>query len=573
MTGTAPLDCDLLVAGSGAAGLAAAITAASHGLDVIVAEKAAYFGGTTAYSAGIVWVPGSRQARAAGIEDSADAAMRYLVAEGGNRLDGAKARTYLNDAPGILAWLEDNTHLRFSLAPGWPDYHPTRDGGSSGGRSLGPVPFDGRRLGARFADLRPPLVTTTILGGMMVGREDLPRFYSMRTSGRSALHVGKLMARYAWDRLTHTRGTRLSNGNALVAALALSALERGVRIVLHAPLRTLTFEHDRVTGATLDTPEGLRAVRARAGIVLACGGFPADPALRTRFYGHVAAGFGHRTAAPIENVGDGFRIGEAAGVAVVASQAQPAAWTPVSLVPQPDGSTVPFPHFIDRGKPGVIAVDRGGRRFIAEALSYHDFVPAMIEACAGDEEIACHFVCDDAAIRRCGLGAAPPPPGRLGPHIRSGYLKRAETIEGLAALCGIDPQGLLATVARVNADGARGEDTEFDKGGDVYQRFNGLVGHAPNPCVAPLLKPPYYAVKVVPGDIGTFVGLRTDTASRALDARGQVVEGLFVAGNDAASFMGGTYPGAGITIGPALVFGHIAGRQAAEAMRETEHAA
>ena len=576
---SAAIGCDLLVAGSGAAGLAAAVTAASNGLDVIVAEKAAVFGGTTAYSAGIVWVPGSRQARAAGIDDGRDAALRYLIAECGNRLDRAKAEAYLDDGPDILAWLEANSHLRFNLAPLWPDYHPTKDGGSPGGRSLGPAPFDGRRLGARFADLRPPLATTTILGGMMVGREDLPRFYSMRRSAASAAYVGKLVARYARDRLSHPRGTRLSNGNALAAALALTAFEQGVSLLLRSPVRELRYDGARVSGARLDTPDGPVEVRARAGVLLACGGFPADPALRARFYGHVAAGMNHHSAAPADNTGDGFRIGETAGVAVVASQDQPAAWTPVSLVPQPDGTTLPFPHFIDRGKAGVIAVDRRGRRFISEARSYHDFVPALIEACAEDGEVACHVIADATAVRRYGLGAAPPPPGRLGRHIRSGYLKQADTVAGLAAACGIDPQGLESTVAHYNAAAARGEDPDFDKGADVYQRFNGTAGHAPNPCVRPLATPPYYAVRLVPGDIGTFAGLRTDARSRALDARGAVVEGLYVAGNDAASFMGGTYPGAGITIGPALVFGHIAARDAAEALRtrtpaleETQHA-
>jgi succinate dehydrogenase/fumarate reductase flavoprotein subunit len=241
-------------------------------------------------------------------------------------------------------------------------------------------------------------------------------------------------------------------------------------------------------------------------------------------------------------------------------------------VKQADGSTIPFPHFIDRGKAGVIAVDRRGRRFVSEALSYHDFVPAMISACEGDEEIACHLICDAAAFNRYGLGAALPPPGRIGAHIRSGYLKQASTIFELAGLCGIDPVALEATVSRINEGAARGIDPEFDKGGDVYQRFNGSSGLTPNPCVAPIAQSPFYAVKVLPGDIGTFVGLRTDDKARALDVRGSVIEGLYVAGNDAASFMGGTYPGAGITIGPALVFGHLAAEHAASVLKEQFHA-
>ena len=214
-------------------------------------------------------------------------------------------------------------------------------------------------------------------------------------------------------------------------------------------------------------------------------------------------------------------------------------------------------------KAGYIAVDRRGRRFISEARSYHDFVPALVEACRGDPVIECHLVCDARAIRQFGLGMAPPAPGRLGPHIRTGYIKRADTLDGLADACGIDREGLAATVARWNAGAARGEDGEFGKGGDVYERFNGGGGSTGNPCVAPIIDAPFYAIRLIPGDIGTFIGLRTDQHARALDSRGAPIPGLLVAGNDAASLMGGSYPGAGITLGPALVFGHIAADTAA----------
>jgi succinate dehydrogenase/fumarate reductase flavoprotein subunit len=193
-------------------------------------------------------------------------------------------------------------------------------------------------------------------------------------------------------------------------------------------------------------------------------------------------------------------------------------------------------------------------------MSYHDFVPAMVEACRDDPDVHCHVICDSAGIRAYGLGAAPPRPGRLGPHIASGYIKRADTLTELAALCGIDAKGLSQTVSRLNKGAALGEDPEFGKGTDPYQRFNGSIGRSPNPCVAPIDRGPFYAVRLVPGDIGTFIGMRTDAHARALDTSGQPVAGLYVVGNDAASFMGGTYPGAGITLGPALVFGHLAAR-------------
>ena len=557
------LECDVLVAGSGASGFAAALTAAIDGLEVIMVEKAEVFGGTTCFSAGVIWIPSSRQAREAGITDDRDSVLDYLQAEAGNRLDRDKAESFTDNAASVLEWFEANSHLSYMLSPAWSDYHPGQPGASKGGRSLGPRPFDGRTLGKWFDKLRPPIKTTTILGGMMVGREDLPQFFTMTKKLSSATHVSKLFLRYAKDRLSYSRGTRLSNGNALIAMLARSAFERGVKLLLKTPMAELTTESGRVSGAVVDAPEGRMTIRARKGVVLACGGFPANDELRARLYEHVAAGKNHQTLAPAENTGDGIKLGRLLNVAVVEGQAQPAAWVPISLVPQPDGTTIPFPHFIDRGKAGYIAVDKRGRRFINEAMSYHDFVPAMVEACRDDLEVHSYLICDTTAIRAYGLGAAPPLPGRLGPHIASGYIKQADTLAALAAQCGIDEQGLSRTVALLNEGAPKGEDPEFGKGTDPYQRFNGSIGHGPNPCVAAIERAPFYAIRLVPGDIGTFIGMRTDAHARALDTAGQPVSGLYVVGNDAASFMGGTYPGAGITLGPALVFGHLAARHIA----------
>ena len=524
-------------------------------------EKEALFGGTTCYSAGLVWIPGSRQGRAAGLHDDPQDALKYLLGEGQGRTDAAKARTFVERAAEVMAWFEDNSHVSYHISPLWPDYHQGVDGASPGGRSLGANPFDARRLGARMAQLRPPLATTTLFGGMQVGREDLIYYYSFKKSWRSVWVVAQRFLRYVRDRMSgHSRGTRLSNGNALVAMLAQSAFEKGVDLWLNAPVSELLLDAGRVVGAKVQTAQGLRTVRARGGMVLACGGFPANDALRQRYFAHVAAGQNHITAAPPGNTGDGFRLGSNAGVTVGDAQRYPAAWTPMSLVPQPDGTLVPFPHYNDRGKAGYIAVDRRGRRFISEALSYHDFVPAMIEACKGDTEVCSWLICDSRAIRDYGIGRAPPRPLSMDAYLRSGYLKKADSLDGIASLCGIDPAGLKQTVERLNAGADQGIDAEFNKGADIYERFNGSRGHTPNPCVAPVRQAPFYAVKLVPGDIGTFIGLKTDPDARALDASGQPIEGLYVVGNDAASFMGGAYPGAGITLGPALVFGHLAAR-------------
>ncbi|MFN3744189.1 MAG: FAD-dependent oxidoreductase [Hyphomicrobiaceae bacterium] len=555
--------CDVLVVGSGAGGFSAAITARHHGLDVLMVEKAPLFGGTTCYSAGVIWIPGSAQAKAAGIKDSPAEALRYLESIAGNRLDRARAEAFLAKGPEMLAFLEANTPVRYGLVPTWADYEPDLPGGSNGGRSLAPDVFDGRRLGKRFDQLRPPLASMMLFGGMMVGRTDLPHLYNMLRVPKSAWHALRMVARYGRDRLSWRRGTRLANGNGLIAALALAAEQKGIPLWLSTPLVSLTEEGGRICGAMVRKEGRNVEIRARRGVVLACGGFAGDEALKARLYAHVAAGRAHQSLPPATNSGDGIRIATGAGAAFHEDVHYAAAWTPVSFLPQRDGTKLPFPHFLDRGKPGFIAVDRRGKRFVNEAKSYHVFVPAMIEACRGDAQAECWNICDHAAIRRWGLGAAPPRPARLKPYLASGYIISGATPEELAARIGIDPAGLAATIRTYNEGARRGVDTAFGRGTDAYQRFNGAPGHLPNPCVAPLDRPPYYAVRLIPGDIGTFAGLRTDAAARVLDGDGRPIAGLYAAGNDMASVMGGTYPGAGITIGPALTFGYIAGRQLA----------
>lgn len=561
------IETDLLVVGSGAAGFSAALTASHAGLNVLMVEKEPQFGGTTAYSAGVIWIPGNRHGSALGIPDSKEDALTYLKHEAGNRLNLELANAFLDNCNPAVEFIESNTYVRYEAVPIWADYHPTKPGAAQGGRSLLPLPFDGRRLGKRFAELRAPLRTMMAFGGMMLGRNDLPHVFRMTRSAKSALHVAGMTLRYAYDRLDHARGTRLTNGNALIAALALSAQERGIDLWLESPVVELVQRDDAVVGAIVQRDGGRQEVRARRGVVLACGGFPADDALKGRYYGHVRDGHQHRSAPPPGNRGDGIRLGQSAGGAMAEDVAYPAAWVPVSLVPQPDGSTLPFPHFYERGKPGYIAVDASARRFANESASYHDFVPAMVEACRGSSETSCWLLCDHRAIRRYGMGAIGPAPLPLGPHLRSGYLVKASSWPELAAAIGLDAGTLQATIQRFNANAAHGEDPDFGKGTDAYHRFNGDPTHKPNPCLAPLEQAPFYAMRMIPGDIGTFLGLRVDGHARVLDHAGKPIQGLYAAGNDMTSVMGGTYPGAGITIGPALTFGYIAARHAASAVR------
>ncbi len=412
-------------------------------------------------------------------------------------------------------------------------------------------------------ELRPPVKTMTVMGGMMVGRTDLPHVFKMTASVRSAAHVAGMLARHATHRLRHERGTRLVNGNALVARLAWHARERNIPLWLSSPIVEVLRDGERVVGALIERDGRRIRMTARRGVVLACGGFPANDELTARVYPHRALGKNHQRLPPPGNTGDGLKLAATAGGYLDDNVHHAAAWAPVSLVPQRDGTTIPFPHFFERGKPGYIAVDKRGRRFVNEAQSYHVFIPALIDACAADDEISGWIVCDHRAIRRFGLGALGPKPMRIAPYLANGYIKRGDTPEALARACGIDPTGFAATIKAFNGPAGRGEDPEFQRGTDNYQRFNGAPGHMPNPCLAPLDQAPYYAVRVVPAELGTFAGIATNADAQVTDRSGLPIAGLYAVGNDAASVMGGTYPGAGITLGPAMTFGYIAGKHIA----------
>ena len=559
------IECDVLVAGSGAAGLTTAFTAADSGLDVIVAEKEATFGGTTAYSAGVIWIPGNTLAQRAGLSDSKESALAYMASEAGEFFDERKARAYVEQAPRMLDFMLERSHVRYQLIPNWADYHPLGPGASSGGRSLLPEPFDGRRLGRDFSRLRTPLSTMMLFGGMSVSRSDIPHLFNATRSPRSAIHVLKLLGRYARDRLNWPRGTAIANGSALIGRLALSLFEKNVPLWTNSPVIALVTDNGRVSGAQVRRNGAVVEITARKAVVLASGGFPRNEEWRRRYYPHVAQGKNHVFLAPPGNTGDGAHLAMTHGAALSDGASNPAAWAPVSRLPNGDGTYTPYPHFIDRCKPGFIAVDRRGKRFANEADSYHDFVPAMVRACADDPRVESFLICDHTTIRRYGMGVVPPFPMPIGRYIDSGYLVRGQTLAVLATQLNVDPQGLVDTVDRYNAFAREGTDPEFGKGSNVYNHFGGDSRRKPNPNLAPIEQGPYYAVRLEPGDLGTFRGLRTDEHARVLrETDATPIPGLYAVGNDMTSVMGGAYPGAGITIGPAMTFGYIAARHFAE---------
>ncbi len=560
--------CDLLVAGSGAGGLSTAVVAAHLGLKVIVVEKDSQFGGTTAWSGGWMWVPRNPLAVAAGIVESIDAPLNYLRHELGDGCNEPLVRTFLENAPHMVTFFREQTALQFIDGNVIPDFHGNSPDAATGGRSVCAAPFDGRQLGEHIRHLKPPLRETAPWGMGIASGADIRHFFNAMRSWSSFAYVTRRVLRHWRDRLLHGCGMHLVNGNALVAALVRSALDRNVEIRLNTSLVRLVGGNQhvggRVTGAIIHSPHGDVEVRATRGVVLACGGFPHDIARKQQLLPHAPSGREHWSAAAGSCTGEGLRAGEEVGGSVSRNQASPAALAPVSLVPRPDGSLGHYPHLLERAKPGLIAVTRDGVRFTNEANSYYDFMTDLLRVCDGKPTVEAWLVCDHAFIRHWGLGAAKPAPLPLRPYLRSGYLKRGRTLAALATECGINASALTATVARYNSQTAAGVDADFHKGETAYNRIQGDAKHGgPNPCMAPITQAPFYAVRVVPGSLGTFAGLVTDNNAQVLDSSGMPIGGLYACGNDMNSIMGGHYPSGGITLGPAMTFGYLAARHAA----------
>ena len=547
---------DLVVVGAGAAGMACAATAAAGGARVLLLEHAPWVGGTTAISGGMVWVPANHLMAAAGLADSLDAARSYLGRLVPPAEDDAPLQAFLRHGDEALRFLLARTALRLQPVRSYPDYEPDLPGATLGGRVLEPVPFDARVLGVDFARLRPPLPEFMLFGGMMISRADIPHLRRAARSPRSAWHVAKLLARHAVQRLRWPRGTTLHLGNALAGRLLQSVRQLGVDLRTEASVRQLLVDDGRVVGVAFEQAGQVRHVRSRGGVVLASGGLSHDAEERARF---VPALAGTLTATQGDAAAtSGARLALAAGATLSRSPAQQAFWVPASTFTRDDGTPAIFPHTVtDRGKPGLVAVDRRGHRFVNEAKSYHHFVGAQLQA--GPDAVPAWLVCDRAFLWRYGLGRIKPFTRALDPFVARGDVKRAPTLAALAQAIEVPAADFVATVSAYNEGARRGVDGAFGRGGDAYQRHLGDGDHAPNPCVAPIEAAPFFAMAVRPADLGMAAGLVTDARTRVLGADGRPIPGLYACGNDMQSVMNGAYPGPGITLGPALVFGWIAG--------------
>jgi succinate dehydrogenase/fumarate reductase flavoprotein subunit len=555
------LECDLLVVGSGAAGLTCAVRAKKRGLDVRVIEKEPVFGGTTALSGGVLWIPLAPHGLKQNPADTRETVREYLMHETGEFFDDEAVDLFLDNGPKMVEFFERETAMQF-VPTLYPDYHCDEPGGAQIGRSILAAPYDIRGLGADMQRLKPPLATITFMGMMFnSSNADLKHFFRATKSLTSFFYVARRLVTHMKELLLYRRGVQVTSGNALAARLAKSALDLGIPIETSTAARRVLMEDGRAVGVEVQGPPGpqsARRIRARHGVVLACGGFPHDVQRIAKAYPHVARGGEHLSPTPTSNTGDGIAMAESAGGTADIRFADSAAWMPVSRVPYPNGEFGVFPHLLDRYKPGVIGVLRDGRRFTNESNSYHDVGAALMRACAGQPETVMWLIADKTALAKYGLGYVKPAPIPIGRHLRNGYLIEGRTLTELAQRAGIDPAGLEATVRAYNAGGAdRGEDPAFQRGRTAFNRYLADPEHGPNPCVAPITTGPYYAVKVVMGDLGTFDGIRTSPVGQVLQRDGTPIPGLYAAGNDRASMMGGNYPAAGITHGPNMVFAFV----------------
>lgn len=561
---------DVIVIGAGAAGLTAACTAAALGSRVLVLEYTNRIGGTTAISGGMVWIPGNHKMKDAGLHDNLDAAREYLAQTVPGFLQEPRIDAFLRRGDEAIRFLEANTSVKLQPVRRYPDYYPDAAGSTAGGRVLEPVPFDGRELGTDFALLRDPLPEFLLFGGMMVSREDLPILRRVGHSLHAVWHTAKLMARYALQRLHAHRGTSLVLGNALAARLFKSSRDLNVEIALSTSVKSLIVDGQSVTGVNVTHGGKLTQLRARNGVILATGGISHHPDLRFHYVPQ-SAGNLSATARSGATIG-GAHLARSVGgkMSPTSSSVEDALafWVPVSTFRRTDGSPAMFPHTVtDRAKPGLIAVNKEGVRFVNEAVSYHEFVCAQLRD--AEQCVPSWLVCDSRFLWKYGLGRVRPFALSISSELESGYLKRARTLEELAIVLGISVQSFTTTILKFNEHAVEGDDPEFGRGSNIYQRHLGDADQLPNPCVASIERPPFYAVEVRPADLGMAAGVMTDDHAQVVNEDNQPIEGLYACGNDMHSVMNGAYPGPGITLGPALVFGYLAALHACKVNSES----
>ncbi len=558
MTQTWDKEVDLLVVGSGAGGMASALYAADTGADVLIVEKEALWGGTSATSGAGIWIPASDQAREAGFADNVDDAFTYVRGLSADNVPDAQIRAYVENAHRMLRWLTEKTPISYCAFP-YPDYHAENPGGSpTGYRTHMPLPIDGRALGDDVATLRFASPAACLFG-YLNWHFDETYILLFRAKGWQ-WHLAKSWLRYWLDlpfRLKSRKDRRLTLGNALAGGLRMALNAKNVPLWLDSPMESLISEDGQVTGAVVRHGRQMLRIRARKGVVLAAGGFDKNAAMRAQYAPlYPTALYSGGTGG---NMGDAINAGAEQGAALRNMQS---AWAaPVFYVPGEDRGRL---CTIERALPGSLIVHQGGARYLNEAASYHIVGQQMARRAAeyGDASPS-WFIFDHVYRHKYPVGPLLPliPDALQSSSVRQ-IMKKGRSIAELAQKIGVDAAVLEGTIARYNAHAAAGEDPDFARGDAAYDKMYGDPSVTPNPCLRPLSQGPFYAMPIYPGDIGTNGGLVTSGDGQVLRADGSAIPGLYAIGNCAASAMGESYPGAGVTIGPALTFGYLAAKHA-----------
>ena len=553
---------DLVVVGAGSGGLAAAVFAAISGKSVLVVERTEYVGGTSALSAATTWVPNSLHAHKVAPPGSADAdspekVRGFLNAVVGNRSPADVRDAFIDSAPKAIAELERKTAAHFRPYATHPDDEQDPEGATMRGRALEPVPFDARALGEDINLIRKPIPEFCLFDGMMIDRTDINHLLALTKKFASFKHAVKILAHYGIDKLHGRRGTRLVMGNALIGRLLLTFRDKGGSLVTRTSVETAIAEAAQRADVVLVSGGVRRTVRATHGVVLAAGGYNRHKTRRAEMLPQPTPEFS--PAAP-GHTGEMQDLALQLGAKFSTADAQPAFWAPCSTRKRKDGSIAVFPHFVlDRSKPGTVCVNQAGLRFVNESSSYHLFGRAMFEQNQISPCIPCWIITDAAGLRKYGLGMVRMGTKNIQPFLADGYLLEGKTVAELAGKIGVPAANLEQTVANMNAYAKTGTDPDFGRGRTAYHRVNGDAGFTgPNPTLGPIATAPFYAVKLIVGDIGASSGLVINADAQVLGEGDQPIAGLYACGNEANSIMGGTYPGPGITVGPAITFAYRA---------------
>jgi len=553
LPGPLPTEVDVVVVGAGAAGMCAALAAAKQGLEVILVEKSGYFGGSTARSGGGVWMPGNYALEQAGQADALEQSKLYLDSIVGDEVPKIRRDTYVDRGGEVLDFVRDHTPLRFTWVPQYSDYHPEAPGGRAAGRSCEPIPMDARFLGAELERLHPQY--TKAPANLIVTQADYRKISLGLRSWRGPATMVRVLVKRIISLL---RGQKMfAMGNAIAIGLRKGLVDADVPVHYDTELTGLTLEDGRVSGVQVTHDGRTAEIRARRGVILGSGGFEKNLEMREKYQPHPTSV--EWTTGSQFNTGGGILAGIAAGAET--DLLDDAWWGPT--IPLPNG---PWFCLAERNLPGSIIVNQAGRRFMNEALPYVEAVHEIYQGEAtGVGHVPAWMVIDQRYRNRylfAGLSPRQPFPGRWYKH---GTVKKAATLDELAVEIDVPADALKETLERFNAFAETGVDEDFHRGESAYDKYYSDPRVKPNPSLHSIDQAPFYAVKIVPGDLGTKGGLVTDERARVLRADGSVIEGLYAAGNVSSAVMGHTYAGPGATIGPALAFGYLAAEDIAHA--------